>query len=244
MGALGGAEQGLGIGVFQSAQGIAPGAGRIDDDARLHVCAGAGEAVLEPHPVDPAVGPEQVGDPGMGGDLGAMGQGGADGGEGEPRIVALGVVVAHPAHQPPFPDHRLGLQHATLAEQPMPPHIPEGRQQVIQPDPGPQFPQGYPVPPVHGEDERQRLDQVRCDVEQDLPFAQRLEDQAEVALFEVAQAAVNQAAGAGAGAPGDVLLIHHDRPEAAHGGISGDTGAGDSGADHEQVGGCPGQLLQ
>ena len=75
-------------------------------------------------------------------------------------------------------------------------HCGTGRQQVVEPDTGRELPERDPVAPVDREDEGQRTDEVRRDIQQDAPLAQRLEDEGQVALLQVAEAAVDQPAGA------------------------------------------------
>ena len=75
------------------------------------------------------------------------------------------------------------------------------------------------------------------------PLPQGLEDQAQLAVLEVAEPAVDQAAGARAGAEAEVVLLDEHRAQAAHGGVARDAGAGDAAADDEQIDGrdslCP-----
>ena len=47
---------------------------------------------------------------------------------------------------------------------------------------------------MYREDEGQRVDEVGCDPAQDRPLVEGLEDEPEVAMLEVAQAPVHQAA--------------------------------------------------
>ena len=66
-------------------------------------------------------------------------------------------------------------------------------------------------------------------------LVQRLVDQAEVAVLEVAQAAVDQLGRHAAGAGGEVALVDEGDAQAAQGGVEGDAGAGDAAAEDEQV---------
>ena len=83
-----------------------------------------------------------------------------------------------------------------------------------------------------------------CDPQQDPPLPIGLENQLEIAGFQIAQAAVHQPAGAGAGAGAEIVLIHQHDPEASHGRVAGHAGAGDPPADHQDVGRLRGQLFQ
>jgi hypothetical protein len=85
------------------------------------------------------------------------------------------------------------------------------------------------------EDERERADQVRSDAHQHAPFAGCLEHQAQVTSLEVPQAAVDQAARAGAGAEPQVGLLHEHRGEPAHRGVPGDGRADDAAPDDQQI---------
>ena len=86
--------------------------------------------------------------------------------------------------------------------------------------------------------------QVRRQPEQDAPFPQRLADQAELSVLQVAQAAVHQPGRAARGAGREVVLLHQGHGQPARRGVQGDAGPGDPAADHqhvERVLGHPGQ---
>ena len=202
-----------------------------------------GEQIPEVGAPHLAIVPDQSVDGGVRSHQGAVLNGGADGGQGETGVITLRVEVAHPADQAALADHRLLLEQPALAEQPMPPHIPEGGEQVVGPGAEPQLPERDPVAVMHRKDEGQGPDEVRRDLQQDAALAQRLEDEAELPVFEVAQATMHQATRAGTGAARDIMLIHQDRPEAAHRGVAGDPRPGDSPTDDQQVDGVPGQLV-
>ena len=63
-----------------------------------------------------AVIPHQSLDGGVRSNPGAMLNGGAGGGEGEPGVVALGVEVAHPADKTALADHWFLLEQPALAQ--------------------------------------------------------------------------------------------------------------------------------
>ena len=67
---------------------------------------------------------------------------------------------------------------------------------IVEQHAGGELPARDPVAAVHREHERQRPDQVGRDAQQDAPLPVRFEDQAELALLQVAQPAVDQPAGA------------------------------------------------
>ena len=92
---------------------------------------------------------------------------------------------------------------------------------------------------------RDRPDQVRRQPVQDAPLPQRLPDQAELAVLQVAQAAVDQPGGAPRGPRGEVVLLHQGHRETARRGVQGDARAGDPAPDHQHVEpvlGHPGQV--
>jgi hypothetical protein len=84
--------------------------------------------------------------------------------------------------------------------------------------------------------EGQGPDQVGGDAEQDPPLPVGFQHQAKIAGLQVAQAAMDQAAGPRAGAGAKVVLVHQHHPEPTHRRIAGDAGAGDAPADHQNVG--------
>ena len=85
------------------------------------------------------------------------------------------------------------------------------------------------------EEEIEGMHEVRRDPEQRLPLAHRLEHQSEMALLEIADAAVDEPAGAGARAEGEVPLLDEGGAQPAHGGVAGDSRSGDPAADHQQI---------
>lgn len=64
---------------------------------------------------------------------------------------------------------------------------------------------------------------------------QRLEDQAELALLQVTQAAVDQPGGAPRGARGEVVLLHQGHRQTARRGVQGNAGPGDPAPDDQYV---------
>ena len=94
--------------------------------------------------------------------------------------------------------------------------------------PAREAPERQPVAAVQRKEEGQGPDQVRRDPEQDAALPVGLEHQAEVARLQVAQAAVDQAAGARAGARAEIVLLDQHRAEPAHRRVAGDAGAGDA----------------
>ena len=69
----------------------------------------------------------------------------------------------------------------------------------------------------------------------DFALGQRLADQPELEMLEVAQPAVDQLGAPLRGRRGDVALLDQEHLEAAPGGIARDAGAVDAGADDEEI---------
>ena len=70
---------------------------------------------------------------------------------------------------------------------------------------------------------------------QDLALDQRLADQPELVILEIAQAAMDQLAAAGRCALREIVLLAQEHLEAAPGGIAGDPGAVDAATHHQEV---------
>jgi hypothetical protein len=86
-----------------------------------------------------------------------------------------------------------------------------------------------------GDDQRQRLHEVRRERDHDLTLEQRLADEAEVEVLQVAQAAVDELARAARGAGGEVVALDERDAVPARGRVERDAGAGDPAADHDDV---------
>jgi len=197
--------------------------------------AAAVEAVHQPGADHPAVAVFEpfhlrIGDEGR-----PVGLGAPRGGEREASVVDLAIPVARPAHEPPFPQHRLGPKERPLAQHPVRPHIPGPREQVVEPHPREEFPERYPVAPMDREDERQRMDEVRSDPAEHGPLVQRLEDEPEVAVLEISQTPVHQPARMRTGAGAEVAPFDQDDAEPTHRGVARDPRADDAAPDDEQV---------
>ena len=82
---------------------------------------------------------------------------------------------------------------------------------------------------------RERPHEVRRGAEQRAPLAARLEHEAEVAVLEVAHAAVDEPRRAARGAAREVVALDERDAEAAERGVARDAGAGDPAADDEEV---------
>src|SRR5207248_4063135 len=96
----------------------------------------------------------------------------------------------------------------------------------------------------HRDQERERLDEVGGETEEPLSFGQRLVDEAELLLLEVAQPAVDELGGAGRRPGGEVTPFHKGRPQTPARGVEGDAGTGDAAANDEQVEGLGGEAVE
>ena len=86
-----------------------------------------------------------------------------------------------------------------------------------------------------GDHQRQRLDQVRRQLDHELALEQGLADQAEIEGLQVAQAAVDQLGRAAGGARGEVGLLDEGDAVAPRGGVEGDARPGDPATDDDDV---------
>ena len=184
---------------------VGPDAGGVDHDPGPDLEVASGLEVAGAHADHPLALAQEAGHLGAGGDVRAVGGGGAGHGDDQPGVVDLAVVVADRAVQLLGP--QVGRDPGDLpAEQvPVPGHahlvLPEHRHRVVERQPGADV---RPLPAaVQRVEERHRPDQVRREPgEQQAALLQRLLDQPEVEHLEVAQAAVDQLAAAAAGARG------------------------------------------
>src|SRR5205085_2883047 len=76
---------------------------------------------------------------------------------------------------------------------------------------------------------------VRGEAQHHLALLERLAHQAELVLFEVAQAPVDELGAPRAGGAGEVRLLHQCHRQAPPRGVTGDAGAVDAAADDEEV---------
>ena len=114
-------------------------------------------------------------------------------------------------------------------------HAAAGAHHVVDADAEPGVEPVEPAPPQRV-DERHRVGQVRADpVEGQRALLERLEDQREVELLQVAQPAVEQLRGAAGGAGGEVAGLDQAHPQAAGDGVERGARAGDAGPDDQHV---------
>ena len=93
-----------------------------------------------------------------------------------------------------------------------------------------------PDPPGERVEEGHGPGEVRAEaVDHEVALVERLGDQAQLELLQVAEAAVEQLRGAAGGAGGEVALLDEGDREPAGGGVERHTGAGDATTDHDEV---------
>jgi hypothetical protein len=85
------------------------------------------------------------------------------------------------------------------------------------------------------DDERERPHEVRRELDHQLALEQRLADQPEVEVLQVAKAAVDELARAAGGPRGVVVALQQRDAVAARGGVERNAGAGDPAADDHHV---------
>ena len=161
---------------------------------------------------------------------------GAGHGERVPRVVNLGVVVAHRARQPVRGQRGGQLQRAAGGQVPVMRNGPvRSFHRVVEGQPGPDVrPLDHLL--VQREQERDGLDQMRGELgHQQVAFPQRLADQLEVELLQVPQPAVDQLARPARGARGQVARLHQGDPQAAGRGVQRRPRTGDPAADDQHV---------
>ena len=83
--------------------------------------------------------------------------------------------------------------------------------------------------------ERQRRDDVRRDRQQHFAFGERLGDQPELVVLEVAQPAMDQLGALRRSGRGEIVLFGQQHGKAAARGVARDAGAVDAAADDEEV---------
>ncbi len=155
--------------------------------------------------------------------------------QGVARVV-LDAVVEHQAAPQPFATHRgRVLEHLADRQVAVPAAVPPCAEHVVQGHPG--LIEDTRHDRQAEEREQQRLDrhEVGCEVEDSRALRQRLADQAEAVLLEIAQPAVDQPRRPRRRPDGDVVALHQPHPQAARGRVQGGTGAHDPAADDEHV---------
>jgi hypothetical protein len=72
-------------------------------------------------------------------------------------------------------------------------------------------------------------------VQQDAALPAGLENETQVSVFEVPEAAVNQPGTAGTRAGCEVALFNQSSTNTTHGGVTSNPGSGNAAADHEEI---------
>ena len=231
---------------------VGPYAGRIHDVGRPDVEAPTGKTVLAAHTARPPVFVEQAPDLAAVGHHGAEALGLPQDGEHEPRVVGLAVVeevgrarlARRDRRQQPLDllavDHAVAVgapfldrRRATAAAEARQPHA-VGRHHVVHVQPDAQHAVGALA--VEGRDQQlERAHEVRREVHEQRPLEQRLADEPEVEVLEVAEAAVHELRGAARRPRGVVVTVEESHAVAARGGVESHARPRDPAADHDDV---------
>jgi hypothetical protein len=83
--------------------------------------------------------------------------------------------------------------------------------------------------------EAQRPDDMRRTFQQHLALAQRLAHQAELVIFQIAQATMDQLGAGGRGGAGEIVLLDHQDLEPAAGGVARNADAVDAAANDQEI---------
>src|SRR5262249_23082269 len=109
------------------------------------------------------------------------------------------------------------------------------RHRIVQRQPEPQLHVLEALSTIRGHDERQGRYHVRGDLLLQLPLAHGFENDLELQVVQVTQAAVNELGALAAGSGGEVALLYQSHLQPAGGGILRDARAGDAATDDDQV---------
>ncbi len=210
---------------------VDPGTGRIDEEPCAHLRARAGLHVFEADPPDPALAPG-VRDLRPRPDL---------------RAAACGIAGIQ--------DHKTGVVHPAVGifvgagetrlerrARGIAPQIedagfrqePPSADMIVKEEAEPQDP-GRPQSALIGQHEAHRPDDVRRAPPEALPLLERLAHEAELTMFEVAQAAVDELGRCRRGAAREVRHLGETGAEAPPGRVTGNAAAVDPAADDEDV---------
>lgn len=105
---------------------------------------------------------------------------------------------------------------------------------VVQEQPGANHP-GRAQMRLMRQQEAQRPDDVWRQSQQHLAFGQRLADQCELVLFQIAQATVDELGAGAAGMRGQVVLFAQAHRQTAPGRVTGDADPVDAAADYQKI---------
>ncbi len=223
---------------------VGPDAGRVDHLLRADLDLAPRRDVAHAHAGDALALAQEADDRRVGGDRGAVEGGGAGDRQRVAGVVDLRVVVLDAADQRVGLEPRRDPQRLALGQVSVSRHAGVAGHLVVEHHPGADV---GPLPDAVLErvEERDRLDEVGRDPrQQQSALAERLAHEAEVELLEVAQAAVDQLAGAAGGARGEVARLDQRHRQAAGGGVERSRGADDAAADHDDLEGLVRHALQ
>src|SRR2546423_3559143 len=113
--------------------------------------------------------------------------------------------------------------------------VPEERKRVVQGESGVQFPLRHACAGINGPDELQGPNEMWRETKQSPPLVARLEDQVQIAVLQVSQAAVDEPRRPARRSAGKVVFLHQGDLESAQRGVPSDAATGDSTADHEEI---------
>ena len=235
MGALARGDHLRGVGLGQMADGIGECAGGVDDDLGADFEAFAG--FLTSCQVTPWMMPSaplwSCGDLRVVEQRGALLGGGGDEIDEQPRVVELAVVVDDAAGEALGVDAGQALERFLLREELRGAEAVFAGEHLVELEAD--AVEGAFPPGVAGDDERRVRDEVRRVLAQEAALLQRLHHERDVALLEVAHAAVDELGRAAGGAFAEVVLLEQQRGVAARGGIDRDADAGGAAADDDDV---------
>ena len=219
--------------LVEGADFVGEDAGGVDDAFGGDGGLGAGFGVPDGGSGDFAGGVLELRRPGVVEDGGTVVECGAGEGEGKAGVVELGVVVedaaleavggeAGDAGSGGFAGEQAGGAHGGFAGE----EIVEGEAGTVP----------RQLPEVGGGEEGgERVDEVGGVAEHDGALVESLADEVDLAGGEVADAAVDELGGAGAGGLGEVARLDKGGAEAAGGGVYGDAETGGPAAEDEDV---------
>ena len=236
--ALAGLDGAGGGGFVHEADLVGEDAGGVDDDAGLEFVGFAGLVVDGGDAIDHDAVLGDAGDADVVEEDGAVVGGGLGEGDGEAGVVELAVEVLDAAEE--FLGFDIGDagEGGVAGEDLGGGEIEAAGEGVV--DFQADAEEGAFPPLVAGDDEGEVVDDLGGVAVEEAALAEGFQDEGDVALFEITDAAVDELGTAAGGALGEVVGFEQERAQAAGGGIDGDTEAGGSAADDDDV---PGGFL-
>ncbi len=150
----------------------------------------------------------------------------------QPRVVDACVGVDEAGAEPVLEAGTPATRAEVDGERPRQAHPPADA--VVEEEPGTDHPRRAQVRLVR-QHERQRLDQVRRLREQHLALGERLGDQPEFVVLEIAQSAVDQLGAPLRGCRGEIVLLDQQRREPAPGSVARHAGTVDATPDDQEI---------